>query len=329
MKSSLASSLFLALQLCSIRSVFADPREPDHVRDSPQDDHQDVTDPGATDLHQQFRSFKLRNLLPRVDFNNNDNSNMDPERENRALQGIPTAAEAAALTWLNGNPQVASFSEERRQQLLSMATFYFASLGDTWANNTDWLSYTVNECSWFNQAGDASEVCDENGFLIELDLEENLVGGSIPEAMYELRNLTSLDLEDNMIGGRLSPNIRNWNEMIKFQINKNQIEFRIPQEMISWRNVEEIDMSENRLTGTIPDLFGQRFQTLEIFNLYWNAELTGTVPLLLWQWPSIRELILEFNYFTGTIPTEIGVSKTLEVLSKYYACSTRSFLVSR
>ena len=238
--------------------------------------------------------------------------------DSRALQGIPTQSEAAALAWINQHPAVATFSEARREQLLGMTTLYFATLGDMWTTSTNWLAYTVPECVWYNNAGTPEEVCDAEGFLTRLDLEDNNLAGSLPNDFFNLKNLTSLDLEDNMLEGRLSANVRNFRQMRKLQLNKNMFSGRLPNELAALAVLEELDLSENQFEGSLNPLYA-RLRVLKILNLYYaggNTGLTGTIPVEFYTMPMLMDLNLEYNAFTGTLPTEIGLSPSLEFLSE-------------
>ena len=238
---------------------------------------------------------------------------------NRKLQGIPSAAQAAALEWMNNLPGIETIEENRADQLFGLVWLYFATMGDEWNNNTRWLNYSAPECTWYNQAGTPEQICDELGYYTRFDLEDNGLVGTIPEAFYNLINITSLDLEDNELTGTLSVNIRNWREMRKIQFNKNALTGKMPGEMASMRLLEELDFSENEFSQFIPPVWANTMNSLKILNLYFAGGLvglTGTVPPQMYALPNLVDMNLEYNAFNGTIPTEIGLSTTLEFLSK-------------
>jgi len=52
-----------------------------------------------------------------------------------------TTPAAMAMRWLEEDPRLDSYPLERREQRYALAVFYYATNGDTWYNNTGWLSY--------------------------------------------------------------------------------------------------------------------------------------------------------------------------------------------
>ena len=250
----------------------------------------------------------------------------------RKLQGIPSAAEAAAFEWVNNYPRIETLEITRAEQLFGMVWFYFATMGDEWTNNTRWLNYSAPECTWYNQAGTPEQICDEFGYYTRFDLEDNGLVGTIPDAFYSLVNITSLDLEDNQLTGKLGVDIRNWRLMRKIQLNKNALTGKMPGEMASMRLLEELDFSENEFSRFIPPVWANTMNSLKILNLYFAGGLvglTGTVPPRMYSLPNLVDMNLEYNAFTGTIPTEIGLSTTLEFLSRYLlACTALCLLMN-
>ena len=105
----------------------------------------------------------------------------------RKLQSTP---EEEAAAWA----EMAPVDAEIDAQQLSMATFYFATGGAWWLNQTNWLSYDVDECEWFNYADPS---CDIEGSLIQLNITMNNITGTIPTEIGMLSDLTLLSLDNN------------------------------------------------------------------------------------------------------------------------------------
>ena len=72
----------------------------------------------------------------------------DPDRVDFDIIFDP---EEIALDWFNNDPNLASFSQERKAQRLALAHFFYATGGENWSNNSGWLSYGTNECDWFSK----------------------------------------------------------------------------------------------------------------------------------------------------------------------------------
>jgi Leucine-rich repeat (LRR) protein len=214
-----------------------------------------------------------------------------------------------AQNWFNSHPLAPNITATERQQLMTMAAFYYSTGGNNWFLRDNWLSYVTNECFWYNQALEAS--CNPNNFLVELELEENNLGGFLMTEIHELYNLQKLDLETNSIRGTIPTEIARLEELT---IKENNFTGPIPTEFGMLLYLEELDLSENQLTGTLPDTLGN-MTSLETLDLYFNLELNGTIPANIWTLPELEELKLEFNYFRDTIPTTIGLSTSLEDLN--------------
>eukprot|EP00980_Cylindrotheca_fusiformis_P014029 scaffold3670_cov124-Cylindrotheca_fusiformis.AAC.5 len=85
----------------------------------------------------------------------------------------------SAMEWLRtpqGNQGV--YNDAVFLQRYALATIYFATDGNNWNSNEGWLT-TSNECDWFFSSTNRSP-CDSNGRIVELNLENNGLQGSIP-----------------------------------------------------------------------------------------------------------------------------------------------------
>jgi hypothetical protein len=67
-------------------------------------------------------------------------------------------------------------------QRYSLASFYHATNGDYWRENTGWLS-DEDECDWFQDAVEdeaPTAVCNEEGRYIFFRMEKNNMTGTLP-----------------------------------------------------------------------------------------------------------------------------------------------------
>ena len=114
-----------------------------------------------------------------------------PESED-ALKD-PGSPQSRALTWI-----VVEQEQGRRRQVLLrrsrrslagissnssilqrwvLATFFYSTNGDLWNRKDGWLS-NGNECTWFSTQ--PSTVCNQDGFVQSIDLQNNNLGGTLP-----------------------------------------------------------------------------------------------------------------------------------------------------
>ena len=72
----------------------------------------------------------------------------------------------------------AFLSDERLIQRYALVTFYYATNGEDWKSSFLWLT-SADECIWFTSSK-SNTICDKDGRIVELDLRENNLLGSLP-----------------------------------------------------------------------------------------------------------------------------------------------------
>jgi hypothetical protein len=112
---------------------------------------------------------------------------ISPESED-ALQD-PGSPQSRALTWIVVEQEQQQRRVLRRRSLAVasqrysilqrwvMATLYYSLNGDLWNRKDRWLS-NLDECTWFST--EPSGVCNEDGYIQSIDLQDNNLGGTLP-----------------------------------------------------------------------------------------------------------------------------------------------------
>ena len=159
----------------------------------------------------------------------------------------------------------------------ALEALYQDTDGDNWTNNRNWLSNAQLD-SWHGVT------TDRNGRVVELDLSENELNGTIPS---ELGSLTNLE---------------------RLKLSKNQLRGPIPPELGNLSNLKFLDLYENRLSGPIPPELGD-LSNLEALALFKN-NLRGTIPSDLANLNNLGWLLLWGNQLDGTIPSELVVQQS-------------------
>ncbi|CAB9516783.1 leucine Rich Repeat [Seminavis robusta] len=121
----------------------------------------------------------------------------------------PNTPQAQAYVWmLQEDPaQIDPCTYPTPGQRYILATFYFATRGNSWDASNGWLSED-GECIWLgincNGSGGVTRLELRWNFVgTSLELRENSLGGSLPPEVGKIRFLRRLDVSGNSIEGPL------------------------------------------------------------------------------------------------------------------------------
>lgn len=149
--------------------------------------------------------------------------------------------------------------------------------------------------------------------LQELELAGNRLAGEIPSIIGDLHvNLSQLHLHDNLIYGSIPPSISNLRNLTLLNLSSNLLNGTIPSELSRLRNLERFYLSNNSLSGEIPSSLGE-IPRLGLLDLSRN-KLSGSIPEALANLSQLRKLLLYRNNLSGTIPSSLGKCINLEIL---------------
>lgn len=251
-----------------------------------------------------------------------------------------TSPQALANTWMVNDPNLETYSLNRSLARYALATFYFATQGLKWHNQSGWLSYELHECLWYMSHYES--VCDEedthtiinltsNGLagaaatreLIHylwnvdtLDLSNNSLSGPPPALISDHVGYKYLDYSNNLLQGKISAEFGYTNDQLEtLKIQDNLLSGDIPPNLyFILPNAQEIDLSRNRFSGAIPDQILLNNTMLKKLLLEENR-LTGKLPKNLEHLVELEILDVSGNRrVTGTIPNELSACQDLVVL---------------
>ena len=188
----------------------------------------------------------------------------------------------------------------------ALEALYQDTDGDNWTNNRNWLSNAPLD-SWHGVTTDRS------GRVVELDLSENELNGTIPSELGSLTNLEVLKLSQNQLNGTIPSELGNLSNLEVLDLYENRLSGTIPIELGNLTSLEALALFKNNLRGTIPSDLAEL--TNLIWLLLWSNQLNGSIPSELGRLTNLRWLGLADNRLSGTIPSELGDLTNLERLT--------------
>jgi hypothetical protein len=113
-----------------------------------------------------------------------------------------TVVGSSTASFSSGEP----ISLEEREALIA---FYESTDGNHWKHHDGWLGPAGSQCEWYGVECESVE--SEHANVVGLNLSENNIHGTIPEALGQLGHLQTLFPFGNDLSGRLpAPLIPKW-----------------------------------------------------------------------------------------------------------------------
>lgn len=236
------------------------------------------------------------------------------EAERRIRSIVELASDSESLN-SNSSPQLQAFNwlikddfttenttSEKILQRYALAVLYFSTNGEgKWAKKEDWVSH-LDECDWYGVKCLDSQ--DEFTPVLEIRLDRNHLGGTIPPEIGLFEHIESLHLWQNGISGNIPESIGNLASLRNLEIYNNLITGTIPKSIKNMIPLQELSISNNLIQGTLPSEIGH-LAMLQGLSMT-NNQLSGTIPENIGYLASLTTLYFEDNKFSGPIPSSIG-----------------------
>ena len=202
-----------------------------------------------------------------------------------------------------------------------LVSLYRDTDGVNWQTNTNWLN-TPNPCKWHGI------MCNQEGFVLSIDLSDNALTGPLPAELGSLEKLRMLGLWKNNITGSIPQTIGNLSELTILDLSRNNLIGSIPEEIGNLSKLNLLWLSGNRLSGNVPSSLTS-LASLTSLHIERNA-LSGPIPSAIFDLPKNEEFDFSYNAFkTETVdirsseknysihtqtlpPTELSVSLVTE-----------------
>ncbi|KAH1102171.1 hypothetical protein GYH30_036636 [Glycine max] len=135
--------------------------------------------------------------------------------------------------------------------------------------------------------------------IIEMDLSNNQIGGTIPFTLPP--TLRNLSLSTNQLNGSIPDALSLLTQLSDLSLKDNHLNGQIPNAFLELTGLMNLDLSGNNLSGKLPPSMGN-LSSLITLNLQ-NNQLSGTLFVL--QDLPLQDLNIENNIFSGPIPPEL------------------------
>ncbi|XVF58256.1 hypothetical protein PTKIN_Ptkin07bG0050000 [Pterospermum kingtungense] len=129
--------------------------------------------------------------------------------------------------------------------------------------------------------------------LVSLSISGQLLYGSIPPEIGNLKRLEHLDLHDNTLDGHIPSEIGNLKNLSVLNLRSNNLDGSIPFPLFGLTSLFQLDLSENRLTESIPNKIGN-LKGLKYLHLFRNR-LSGPIPIEIGNCSQLVVLVLSYN----------------------------------
>jgi len=218
---------------------------------------------------------------------------------------IPPSLEVIAKTQEKVNAfDCATVTDVLQIECEALVSLYNSTNGAGWRDNTNWLTSTTVE-NWIG-------VTVSDTHILEIDLGNNALSGSIPTELGDLTILENLALGSNQLSGSIPDEIGNLTNLLYLTLSNNQLSGSIPDEIGNLTKLSKLIISSTYLSGAIPTQLGG-LTNLQILNLSDN-QLSGSIPDEIGNLTKLRYLSLSNNQLSGSIPDEIGNLVSLQSL---------------
>lgn len=139
-----------------------------------------------------------------------------------------------------------------------------------------------------------------------LSLEENRLGGTIPDSLGELNQLRNLNLIGNRFVGPIPSSLTRLENLEYLQLSHNRLHGAVPASLGAMPNLQFLYVDNNRLVGEIPsDILSNRGAS-QLKEAWFQKNLfSGTVPAGFAELESLTELYVDENKLTGYLPPDL------------------------
>ncbi|KAL3838586.1 hypothetical protein ACJIZ3_023177 [Penstemon smallii] len=181
------------------------------------------------------------------------------------------------------------------------------------------LNVTVDPCienaTWAPESANPRIACDcseTECHITHLKIYALDISGELPRELFLLTELMDLNLGQNMLNGSIPPAIGQLSKMEYLSISSNNFQGTLPHQLGNLTSLQQLYMDSSGVSGPIPD----DISNLKSLQTLWASDnrFTGKIPEFLGTFSDIKVLRLEGTNLEGPIPSSFGSLTKLEDL---------------
>ena len=202
-------------------------------------------------------------------------------------------------------------SPEFEAERAALMAIFNALDGPNWESHEYWG--TEAPVTWWPNI-----LCDENGHVVSLNLNDPGIKGSLPPEIGNLPYLTDLNMGgpyvDCHFTGSLPEEIGNLTNLKRLQMDNCPFEGRLPESLGNLSNLEWLYIArcEKLAPGPIPSWIGN-LTKLKLIQIY-GHNFTGQLPESIGNLTNLENLDIKYCSLDSTVPASFGNLRNLKFL---------------
>ncbi|EOY33746.1 Leucine-rich repeat protein kinase family protein, putative [Theobroma cacao] len=139
--------------------------------------------------------------------------------------------------------------------------------------------------------------------LVRMVLSGNRLTGVVPRSIFSITTLsTSLELSNNLLRGSLPSEVGNLKNILNLDLSGNQLSGQVPSALGGCTSLENLNLGNNNFYGSIPDSLSS-LRSIALLDLSHN-NFSGQIPEYLENLSYLKYLNLSYNHFEGKVPSK-------------------------
>jgi hypothetical protein len=156
--------------------------------------------------------------------------------------------------------------------------------------------------------------CDDDLFVLTLELNSTMLAGELPNSMGNLSHLVRLRVFNNTIGGSIPESLAQISGLRNLNIGHNSLTGTLPD--FSGTSLLRLILDRNSFTGTVPETLCN-LHALTGLDVSGSTKLIGSLPSCLGDLTFLSKLRISDSGLTGSVPTKLCSERVMNVRFRF------------